>query len=80
MEYIIIKSGFASIRHNITFQKQTQPKGKKLAETGHVRDVTEYRMQGASYLIKENVVQQVNIGEPPYAVYLRVIFKSAFLL
>ena len=52
----------------------TQPKGKNLAEAGHVRDVAEYRMQGANYLIKANVVRQVNVGEPPYAVYLRVIF------
>ena len=30
MDYIIIKTGFASIRHNITFRKQTQPKGENL--------------------------------------------------
>ena len=62
MDYIIIKTGFASIQHNITFQKQTQPKGKNLAEAGHLRDVTEYRMQGAIYLIKANVVRQVNVN------------------
>ena len=64
MDYIITKTGFESIRHNITFLKQTEPKGKNLAEAGHVRDGTvKYRMQGAIYLIKANVVRQLNVGD-----------------
>lgn len=69
---IIIQTGFEAISHKILFQPQTMKKGKLLVETGHVRDVKEFREFGQSYLIQSKVIRQTSVTLPPYNTSLYV--------
>lgn len=69
---IIIKTGFESITHNISFQPQTVIKGNKLVSAEHVRNVEELRRNGKSYLIQAQVIRQTSVTLTPYKTSLNV--------
>jgi len=72
---VIITTGFEKITHSITFHPAAEPKGKGLAESGHVREVTEFRENGISFLIQARVIKQTKVFETTYTVELLVNSK-----
>lgn len=67
-----IKTGFEKLTHALNSNPEGEPKGKKLVESGHVRDVCEFREDGESYLIEAKVIKQTNVTLPPYTTKLHV--------
>ena len=69
---IIIKTGFEKVTHNVDFHPNSQAKGQSLVESGHVRDVHEFREDGKSYLIDSRIVKQTAVSSTPYSAKLFV--------
>ncbi|XP_050509191.1 uncharacterized protein LOC126886347 [Diabrotica virgifera virgifera] len=62
----IIKTGFKKINHRITFQPNTQSKGKALVLASHVKNVEELRKNGQSNLIQARIIRQTSVTSEPY--------------
>uniref|UniRef100_A0ABD2W6P6 Cystatin domain-containing protein n=1 Tax=Trichogramma kaykai TaxID=54128 RepID=A0ABD2W6P6_9HYME len=62
------------IDHAINFNPQVPKKGKLLVESGHVKNVKEYRLGGTSYKIEARVIRQTSTGKVPYKVELQVSY------
>ncbi|XP_026740625.1 uncharacterized protein LOC113503032 [Trichoplusia ni] len=69
---VIIKTGFESVKHEISFQPQTMLKGKKMVLAEHVRNVEELRTNGNSYLIRANIIRQTSVTVTPYNTSLNI--------
>ncbi|GBP83663.1 hypothetical protein EVAR_61057_1 [Eumeta japonica] len=69
---IIIKTGFETITHNISFQPRTEIKGNKLVLAEQVRNVEELRHNGQSYLIRAHVIRQTSATLTPYKTILNI--------
>ncbi|KAL7307591.1 hypothetical protein TKK_0000281 [Trichogramma kaykai] len=64
------------IDHAINFNPQVPKKGKLLVESGHVKNVKEYRLGGTSYKIEARVIRQTSTGKVPYKVELQIVELS----
>ena len=73
--YIIIKTRFETISHQIEFQPKTIPKVKALVDAQHVLNVEEHRTNGSSLLIKALVIRQTSVISMPYNTQLNVSFR-----
>ncbi|KAJ8720775.1 hypothetical protein PYW08_006240 [Mythimna loreyi] len=69
---VIIKTGFESVKHTISFQPQTMLKGNKLVLAGHVRNVEELRTNRNSYLIRATIIRQTSVTLTPYKTSLNI--------
>lgn len=69
---IIITTGFEKVTNTIEFQPESEPKGKNLAESQHVREVAELREDACSFLIQARVIgklQCLTHRTPPSSTY-----------
>lgn len=71
---VILYTGFGKVTHNIIFQPQTQLKGKKLVDAGHVINVEEHRDNGVGFLIQAAVVRQASVTSKKYITQLHASF------
>lgn len=72
---IEIKFGFLPIKLN-NFRKKSLSKGKKLLDSGHVKNVKEFQN-----IIKGEVIRQTSVTLPPYNVTIHVsVFKTFKLI
>lgn len=63
---VVIRTGFAKVKHAIYFQSEMKPKGKKLFEANHVRCIQVYRQNGISLFIQAEVVRQESESSEAY--------------
>lgn len=73
---VIIKTGFQSVNHDITFQPETLLNGKQLVSTHHVRHVKELRTNNQSCLIQAHIIRQTSTALTPYESSLNVIILA----
>ena len=76
---IILTTGFEKVTHSIEFHPQAEPKGQDLVESGHVKEVKEFRDDGRSTLIESRIVRQAAVYSPVYFTKLYVHPKIHYL-
>lgn len=68
----ILRTGFQKITHDINFQPASFPKGRNLAEAGHVRSPEEHLKDGLAFMIKAQIVRQASVNSQCYLVKILV--------
>lgn len=74
---ITLRTGFEKITYSLKFNPQSQNRGRKVDDAGHVRQVEELRKNGLSYLIRGKVVRQMSVSKEEYVVQLHLDNKRA---
>ena len=69
---IIIKTGFAAIKHNINFTSESVRKGKEIVAAKHLKNVEELQGLGGDILIRCEMRHSLSVNEPDYKVSLEV--------
>lgn len=62
----VLRIGFENVTHKITFQPQTETKGKLLVKANHVQKVEEHRRNGKGFIIIAQVIRQTSVTSTPY--------------